>query len=251
MKAKTSILKRTFDILAAGMVLLLISPLLIIIALAIRIESKGSTFYYSYRVGRNYKIFKFYKFRSMRVNADQLVDKMKHLNQYGAESRVPLEEHELTRHAIAYRPQEEIVIKDGSYAVLAAYEKHKAFESENSFVKFQNDPRITKVGKFIRNTSIDELPQLFNVLKGDMSIVGNRPLPLYEAEKLTRDGAVGRFLAPAGLTGLWQVTERGRAAMSPESRVNLDIEYAKKHNFLMDMWILLKTPVAAIQHENV
>jgi len=187
----------------------------------------------------------------MRVDADQMVDKMKHLNQYGAEDRVELEVHELNRHAIAYRPQEDIVINDDSYSMLDIYEEHKAFESENSFIKFKNDPRITKVGRFIRNSSIDELPQLFNILKGDMSVVGNRPLPLYEAEKLTKDDAVGRFLAPAGLTGLWQVTERGKSSMSPESRVNLDIEYAKKHNFWMDMKILIKTPLAAFQHENV
>ncbi len=187
----------------------------------------------------------------MRVDADQMVDKMKHLNQYGIDDRVELEEHKLDRHAIAYKAQEEIVIKDDAYADLMEFERFKAFESENSFVKFKNDPRITKVGKFIRNTSIDELPQLFNILKGDMSVVGNRPLPLYEAEKLTRDDSVGRFLAPAGLTGLWQVTERGKEAMSPESRVQLDIEYAKKHNFWMDMWILIKTPMAAFQHENV
>lgn len=187
----------------------------------------------------------------MRVDADQLISKMKHLNQYGAENRVELEEHEMNRHIIAYRPEMDLVIRDGKYADLEAYERYKKFESDNSFVKFKNDPRITKVGRFIRNTSIDELPQLFNILKGDMSVVGNRPLPLYEAETLTRDNAVGRFLGPAGLTGLWQVTERGKDNMSPESRVNLDIEYAKKHNFFMDMWILLKTPMAAIQHENV
>ena len=106
-----------------------------------------------------------------------MVDKMRHLNQYGINKRVPLKEHRLDRHAIAYKTQEEIVIKDDAYCDLVEFEKFKEFESENSFVKFKNDPRITKVGKFIRNTSIDELPQLFNILKGDMSVVGNRPLP--------------------------------------------------------------------------
>jgi lipopolysaccharide/colanic/teichoic acid biosynthesis glycosyltransferase len=187
----------------------------------------------------------------MRFDADQLIDKMKHLNQYGKEDRFILSEHLLNRHAIAYKAKEDIVVRDDAYADRLEYEKYKEFESKNSFVKFKNDPRITRVGKFIRNTSIDELPQLYNILRGDMSIVGNRPLPLYEAEKLTQDQSVGRFLAPAGLTGLWQITERGKGSMNPETRIKLDIEYAEKHNFWMDLKILFQTPIAALQHENV
>ena len=98
---------------------------------------------------------------------------------------------------------------------------------------------------------MDELPQLFNVLIGDMSIVGNRPLPLYEAEKLTDDSWSERFMAPAGITGLWQVTERGKANTSDDSRKRLDIQYARTYNFWMDIKILIKTPLAAFQHENV
>ena len=118
------------------------------------------------------------------------------------------------------------------------------------FVKFANDPRITKVGKFIRKYSIDELPQLVNILIGDMSLVGNRPLPLYEAEQLTTDDSIARFMGPAGLTGLWQVTERGKKGVDAKSRCQLDIKYAQEHNFWLDMKILIKTPMAAIQHEN-
>ena len=108
------------------------------------------------------------------------------------------------------------------------------------------------MGHFIRKYSIDELPQLFNILKGDMSIVGNRPLPLYEAELLTKDDYIDRFMAPAGLTGLWQVEKRGDAGkLSAEERKQLDIKYAQNYSFWMDIKIILKTITAFIQKENV
>ena len=112
--------------------------------------------------------------------------------------------------------------------------------------------RINAFGKFLRATSLDELPQLFNILKGDMSIVGNRPLPLYEAELLTGDEYIERFIAPAGLTGLWQVEKRGEAGkLSAEERKQLDIKYAKTFSFWLDIKIILKTVTAFIQKENV
>ncbi|MDD4002413.1 MAG: sugar transferase, partial [Bacteroidales bacterium] len=123
---------------------------------------------------------------------------------------------------------------------------------KNSFKKLENDPRITKSGRFIRKYSIDELPQLFNILKGDMSIVGNRPLPLYEAELLTNDDYIDRFLAPAGLTGLWQVEKRGDSGkLSAEERKKLDVKYAKEFNFWLDIKIIFKTFTAFIQKGNV
>ena len=120
-----------------------------------------------------------------------------------------------------------------------------------AFFKLIDDPRITKVGKILRNTSIDELPQLWNVFIGDMSIVGNRPLPLYEAEKLTTDKYALRFKAPAGITGLWQVEKRGKGEMSEEERLMLDNSYAKNHSFLNDIKIIFRTIPALFQKENV
>lgn len=118
------------------------------------------------------------------------------------------------------------------------------------FVKIDNDPRITRIGAFLRKCSLDELPQLINVLKGDMSLVGNRPLPLYEAATLTTDQWAKRFMAPAGMTGLWQIRRKDRYKMSAEERVTLDINYADKSNFLFDLWIMANTPSAVIQRNN-
>lgn len=130
--------------------------------------------------------------------------------------------------------------------------KEKNKRRQNNFVKLENDPRITKIGRFIRKYSIDEIPQLINILKGEMSIVGNRPLPLYEAEQLTSDKYIDRFLGPAGLTGLWQVEKRGDSGrLSPEERKQLDIYYAKNFNFWMDLKIVIKTFSSFVQKENV
>ena len=147
---------------------------------------------------------------------------------------------------------EVMLVGDDFVVAESDFAKEKEEEINNAFVKIENDPRVTKVGRFIRKYSIDELPQLFNILKGDMSIVGNRPLPLYEAEKLTVDSTIDRFMAPAGLTGLWQVEERGKGGMmSAEERKQLDITYGQTYNFLLDMKIIFRTLTAFIQKENV
>ena len=244
-------IKRSFDILVASLLILFLSPLFLLVALLIRFESKGPIFYYSYRVGMNYHIFKFYKFRSMRTDADQLVDQLKHLNAYQKSAQSEQTVQKFTRDQILSLDERAVRLQDSGLITEAAYESQKEQVSQQAFVKFENDPRITKVGKWIRNLSIDELPQLFNILIGDMSLVGNRPLPLYEAEQLTADESIGRFMGPAGLTGLWQVTERGKKGVDAKSRCALDIHYAQNHSFWMDLKILVKTPLAAIQHENV
>jgi len=121
----------------------------------------------------------------------------------------------------------------------------------NAFVKIKNDPRVTKLGNFLRNSSLDEIPQLFNVLKGDMSLVGNRPLPLYEAEMLTSNEWSMRFLGPSGLTGLWQISKRGKGDMSDTERKKLDNFYAKNYSVWFDISIMLKTFPALFQKEKV
>ena len=137
--------KRAFDILVASLALLILGPLFLLIALAIRLESRGPIFYIAKRAGRGYKIFNFYKFRTMYQGADKKMSELTHLNQYNAETKGPV------------------------------------------FFKINNDPRITRIGTFLRNTSLDELPQLVNVFLGDMSLVGNRPLPLVRSGN-TYDG---------------------------------------------------------------
>jgi lipopolysaccharide/colanic/teichoic acid biosynthesis glycosyltransferase len=239
--------KRGMDIAGASILLLLLSPVLLTIALLIKLESPGPVFYISKRAGQSFRIFDFIKFRSMRPDADQLVDAMKDLNQYGNTDE-PQQDHEVLRSKPS-DGQHTVLIKDDAY--IFEEEQQQEEEGGGTFFKVKNDPRITRIGQFIRNTSLDELPQLINVLKGDMSLVGNRPLPLYEAEQLTADEAILRFAAPAGITGLWQVSKRGKGDMSEEERKQLDIHYALNYNFLMDINILWRTLPAAIQEEAV
>lgn len=241
--------KRLFDITVAGFGLIVASPVIILAALAIKIESPGPIWYVSKRVGTGYKVFDFYKLRSMYVDADKRVADMKHLNQYAVEAIEEMESEPRKSNGIAGSPT--LIYKDGQPMSEEEYLEYKRKQQAGTFVKFKDDPRITKVGKFIRNTSIDELPQLINVLKGDMSIVGNRPLPLYEAEQLTSDDWGERFLAPAGITGLWQVMKRGKGDMSEEERKALDNQYARKVSLWNDIRLILRTIPALFQKENV
>ena len=140
---------------------------------------------------------------------------------------------------------------DADLSKLSHLNQYSDQRSGAVFFKIQNDPRVTRLGQFLRDSSLDELPQLLNVLLGDMSLVGNRPLPLYEAKQLTKDQISWRFLAPAGITGLWQITKRGKENMSEEERIQLDMEYAIKNSFLYDMKILIGTLPALLQKQKV
>lgn len=205
---KSMFLKRIFDIIISSIILIACLPLFLIIAIAIKLESRGPVFYISHRAGRGFRIFDFYKFRTMEVGADKKMTSLKHLNKYA---------------------------NNGEGV---------------TFLKIYNDPRVTKVGKFLRKTSLDELPQLINVLKGDMSVVGNRPLPIYEATTLTTNDFVERFMAPAGITGLWQVKKKNAPNMTAEERIELDISYARHFNLFYDFKIIAKTPGALFQKSN-
>jgi len=242
--------KRVFDIACALFALVILSPIFIITMIALRIESSDPIFYSSKRVGTNYKIFDFFKFRSMVVGADSALKNMTGLNQYENDLTETTTENCLSCQS-KKSPCSPILYIDGKEICENHYKKTQQIESSGAFIKIKDDPRITTVGKFIRNTSIDELPQLINVLKGDMSIVGNRPLPLYEAELLTSDKWANRFNAPAGLTGLWQVEKRGSSTMSEEERKELDNTYANNHSFIYDMILIIKTVPALFQSENV
>ena len=241
--------------------MLSLSPLLLLTMLAIRLESKGAAVYRSKRVGSNYRVFDFLKFRSMYAGAEKQLKHYEQLNQYKFEKTTDedggklnisgdfLADGVLPDGNFLVGDDDVVLVSDDEVILEKEYIDQKSYEQENAFVKLENDPRITRVGRFIRKYSIDELPQLINILKGDMSVVGNRPLPLYEAERLTSDEYIDRFMAP---TGLWQVEKRGDSgSMSAEERKKLDIEYARDFSFGMDFRIILKTISAFVQKENV
>ena len=188
-------IKRGFDIFVSFFGLIILSPLLIGTIIAIRLESKGKAIFTQERIGKDGKLFKFYKFRSMVTNADEILEKMLK------------EDTEQTRE----------------------YKLNK---------KLTDDPRVTKVGKFIRKTSIDELPQLINVLKGDMSLIGNRPyLPREKEDMGTYFNDIVK--TKPGITGLWQVS--GRSNTTFEERLKLEQEYSNTCSIKLDIKIFFKT----------
>ena len=188
-------IKQVIDYIIAGVGLILSSPLFLLAAIAIKLESPGPVFFRQERVGLNGKVFKIYKFRSMYIDAEE-------------------------------RKKE-----------LAAYNKM----SNGLMFKMDNDPRITKVGSFIRKTSIDELPQFINVIKGDMSMVGTRPPTRDEVEKYDRKHRRRISIKP-GITGMWQVNGRSDV-LDFEKVVELDCNYIKNWSLLLDFKLMLQTVV--------
>ena len=184
--------KRSIDVVGAGLGLVALSPLLLLLGVAIMIESPGGAIFRQARVGRGGTIFTCWKFRSMVRGADKMLDGLLSQN-----------------------------------------------EASGIIFKLKDDPRRTRIGKFVRRTSLDELPQLWNVLRGDMSLVGPRPPTVSEVLKYD-ERHLGRLAATPGLTGLWQVTLR-RERHDFTDMVALDVEYAERLSFWLDMKILAKT----------
>lgn len=191
--------KRGFDIIASVIALILLSPLFLLLVILIKRDDGGPAFYSQKRIGKNGKPFKMWKFRSMVVNADQMLDELAEQN-----------------------------------------------EIDGAMFKIKNDPRVTKIGGVIRKYSLDELPQLWNVLIGDMSLVGPRP-PLPNEVKDYTDYDRQRLEVIPGCTGLWQVTKRNDASF--DEMVELDLEYINNSGFWYDLGIIFRT-VGVMVHPN-
>jgi exopolysaccharide biosynthesis polyprenyl glycosylphosphotransferase len=186
--------KTVFDVVGAGLLLLVFAPLLAAVALAVRLDSKGPVLFRQTRVGRYGREFQIYKFRTMHTDAERRLAEIRHLN-----------------------------------------------EGDGVLFKMQNDPRITRVGKHLRRLSLDELPQLFNVIGGTMSLVGPRPPLQAEVAAYPRD-ARRRLAVRPGMTGLWQVS--GRSDLPWEEAVRLDLRYVENWSLSLDLVILLRTLTA-------
>lgn len=195
-----NIAKRALDIIASTLGLIILSPILLVVAILIKLESKGPAIFSQKRIGLNKKEFKMYKFRSMVQNAEELKEKLAKEN-----------------------------------------------EMSGPMFKMKNDPRVTKVGRFIRKTSIDELPQLINVLKGDMSLVGPRPSLPKEVEKF-EPWMLRRLQVKPGLTCYWQVS--GRNNIDFEDWMRLDLQYVNDRSFWLDLKLILKTATVLFGDEN-
>ncbi|HEY5213705.1 MAG TPA: sugar transferase [Acidobacteriaceae bacterium] len=202
-------IKQAIDILGSSLMLILCSPLFLVVALAIKASSKGSVLFRQQRVGQYGQSFTFLKFRSMHVDNDETVHK------------------EYATKLIAGEA-------DG---------RHSDRNGDRVF-KLTNDTRVTRVGKFLRRTSLDELPQLVNVLKGDMSLVGPRPALPYEVAAYQTWHRRRLLQVKPGITGLWQVT--GRSRVKFDEMVRLDLQYATSWSPLLDIKILMHTPRAVI-----
>lgn len=196
-------LKRGLDVLLAGLALAVVSPVFLLFAILIKRSSPGPVFFVQERLGRDGRPFKFYKFRSMVHNSDDAIHR-----QFAA-----------------------MFIAGDESGCAASNSGEKVF-------KLKRDPRITPIGAFLRRTSLDELPQLINIVKGEMSLVGPRPPIAYEIENY-QPWHMERLKAVPGLTGLWQVS--GRSSVSFDEMVRLDIRYINEWSFSRDLAIIAKT----------
>ncbi|MEY6432076.1 sugar transferase [Thioalkalicoccus limnaeus] len=204
--------KRLLDLCGSLIGILLLAPVMIAAALAVKLTSSGPIIFRQVRLGKDGKPFKFLKFRSMRADADQSLHR---------------------RHV---------------KALMARDEKDEAMCERKAWFKIEADPRITPVGRFLRQTSIDELPQLFNVLRGDMSLVGPRPPIPYEVESYSAWHLRRILEVKPGITGFWQV--EGRGAVTFDDMVRLDLQYARHWTVLTDIRILLKTVIVVLQQRG-
>lgn len=205
-------IKRLMDVVVSLVVIVLLCPFLLLIALLIKMDSPGPVIFRQERVGydwrsRKLRIFVFYKFRSMFHNCNQSVH------------------------------QEYVKDKIRGQKCPTGSDNHA------ELVKLTNDRRVTRLGRVLRKTSLDELPQLWNVLKGNMSLVGPRPVPLYEVAEYEPWHKL-RLEATPGITGLWQVKGRGRVTL--DEMVNLDVEYINHQSLWLDLEILLRTIPAVL-----
>lgn len=203
-----AITRRFIDLLGAGVIILLLSPLLIALAIAIRLDSPGPALFRQRRVGLGKREFTVFKFRSMRSDADP---------------------------------------RGHRDYVTALIKGKEADGGKENLYKLAVDDRITPVGRWIRRWSLDELPQLFNVIGGDMSLVGPRPAIPYEVAEYP-SWYLNRFAVKPGMTGLWQVS--GRNERTYEEMVRLDIEYAERRSLFLDLSILARTPVTVLARKG-
>ena len=187
----------------------------------------------------------------MYVDSDKHLNELASQNQYQNDTEEPIQAQQFSQEELGnlmIGDDGVMLISDDFIIPEEEFANVRNSDNTSVFVKIEHDPRVTKVGRFLRKFSLDELPQLFNILRGDMSVVGNRPLPLYEAELLTNDDSIDRFMAPAGLTGLWQVEKRGDSGkLSAKERKELDIRYGKEFSFWYDIKIILRTLTAFVQ----
>ena len=203
-----AILRRLLDLLVAGTIIVLLSPLLLALAIAIRLDSRGPALFRQRRVGYGQREFTVFKFRSMRCDADP---------------------------------------RGHRDYVTALIKGRQANGGRENLFKLAVDDRVTTVGRWIRRWSLDELPQLFNVISGDMALVGPRPAIPYEVAEYP-NWYLDRFSVKPGLTGLWQVS--GRNERTYEEMVRLDIEYAERRSLLLDLSILVRTPLTVLARKG-